>query len=157
MIGGGVLNSRLARRIRVDDGLSYGVAGGIGGHPIDPAGSFSAFAIYAPENVEALEAAFQEEMEKVVTDGFTQEELATAKQGWLESQQLMRAQDSQLAGALSQGPYFDRTFDFDAGLEERVRALGLEEVNRATRERIDLSKMTIVKAGDFPVERRPMG
>jgi zinc protease len=69
----------------------------------------------------------------------------------------MRAQDSQLAGALSQGLYFDRAFDFDAGLEDRVRTLTLEEVNRAARERIDVSKMTIVKAGDFPVERRPIG
>ena len=157
MIGGGVLNSRLARRIRVQDGLSYGVGGSIAGHPIDPVGSFTAFAIYAPENVAALEAAFREEMEKVVTEGFTEEELAVAKQGWLESQQLMRAQDSQLAAALSQGLYFDRTLAFDAELEERVRALTLAEVNQAVRDRIDLSKITIVKAGDFSTARPPIG
>ena len=157
MIGGGVLNSRLADRIRVQDGLSYGVGGGVSGHPIDPSGSFSAIAIYAPENAAAVQAAFIEEMEKVVTEGFTEEELDVAKQGWLESQQLARAQDSQLAGALSQGLYFDRTFMFAADIEDRVRSLTVQEVNQAVRDRLDLSRMTIVKAGDFANRKPPIG
>jgi zinc protease len=149
MIGGGVLNSRLARRIRVQEGLSYGVGGGVSGHPVDPVGQFSVFAIYAPENEAALQQAFEEEIQAVLRDGFTEEELQTAKQGWLESRQLGRAQDSSLAAQLSQGLYFDRTLAFDQELEERVRALTLEEVNRVTRARLDPEKLTIVKAGDF--------
>ena len=154
MLGGGVLNSRLARRIRVEEGLSYGVSAGISGHPIDPSGSFFAFAIYAPENAEAVQRAFREEIDLALAEGFTQEELDAAKQGWLETQQLVRAQDSQLAGALSQGLYFDRTLMFDAELEARVRGLTLGEVNQAIRDRLDPEKMTIVQAGDF---KRPIG
>jgi zinc protease len=149
MIGGGVLNSRLARRIRVEEGLSYGIGGGIGAHPVDPVGQFTASAIYAPENVDALEAAFTDVIEGVVRDGFTEEELRTAKQGWLEGRQLGRAQDSSLAGQLSQGLYFDRTLVFEAELEDRVRAMTLAEVNRSARTYLDPSRMTIVKAGDF--------
>ena len=149
MLGGGVLNSRLARRIRVQEGLSYGIGGGISGHPVDPVGSFSASALHAPENVLAVQAAFDDVIATVLRDGFTDEELLTAKQGWLEGRQLGRAQDSSLASALSQGLYFDRTLIFDAELEDRVRSMTLEEVNRAVRARLDPSKMTIVKAGDF--------
>jgi zinc protease len=149
MIGGGVLNSRLAERIRNQDGLSYGVGGGISGHPLDEVGSFSAFAIYAPENAEALEAAFIEELEKVLADGFTQEELTVAIGGWLEGQQLGRAQDASLAGQIGGNLYFDRTFDFDADFERRIGELTLEEVNAAIRRHLDISKITIVKAGDF--------
>jgi zinc protease len=157
MIGGGVLNSRLARRIRVEDGLSYGVGGGISGHPIDPVGQFSAFAIYAPENAEQLEAAFVEEMEKVLADGFTAEEMAVAVQGYLESRQLSRAQDPSLAGQISGNLYFDRTFAFDADFEERVRSLTLDEINAAVRRHLDLSKITIVKAGDFEGSKAKIG
>ena len=82
-------------------------------------------------------------------DGFTEEELQTAKTGWLENRQLGRAQDSSLAGQLSQGLYFDRTLGFDQQLEDRVRAVTLDEVNRVTRARLDPTKFTIVKAGDF--------
>jgi zinc protease len=95
-------------------------------------------------------------MERVIADGFTQEELDAAKQGWLESRQLSRAQDSQLAAALSQALYFDRTLMFDADIEARVRGLTLGDVNQAVRDRIDLSTMTIVKAGDF-ANARPIG
>jgi len=149
ILGGGVLNSRLATRIRTQDGLSYGVAAGLSAHPVDPLGQLFAYAIYAPENAEAVEAAFVEEVERALRDGFTEDELRTAKQGWLEGRQLSRAQDSSLAAALSQGLYFNRTLVQDAELEDRVAALTLGEVNRAFRTWIDLSRMTFAKAGDF--------
>jgi zinc protease len=157
MIGGGVLNSRLSRRIRDEEGLSYAVQAVISGHPIDPAGQFIAVAIFAPENVDAVEAALIEELEKVLDGGFTQEELDGARQGWLEGRQLGRAQDRSLAGELSQNLYFDRTFHFDAELEDRVRGVTLEEVNQAIRDRLDLTKLTIVKAGDFANKRATIG
>lgn len=157
MIGGGVLNSRLANRIRNEDGLSYGVGGAINGHPIDPVGSFFAYAIYAPENAEALQAAFVEELQKVLDAGFTPEELATAVQGYLESQQLARAQDSSLSAQLSSNLYFDRTFQFDAEMEERLRSLTVDEVNAAVRRHLDLEKITIVKAGDFEGAQERIG
>ena len=149
MIGGGFLNSRLTRAIREERGLSYSVQAGLSGHPVDAAGQFMVYAIQAPENAEAVENAFREEMAEILRAGFTEEELQTAKQGWLESRQYARAQDSSLAGQLSQGLYFDRTLLVDHEVEDRVRALTLAEVNRVTRARLDVAKMTIVKAGDF--------
>ena len=149
MIGGGVLNSRLARRIRQQDGLSYGVGGSISGHPIDESGTFTAFAIYAPENMEKLEAAFREEIQKVLEEGFLADELEVAKQGYLQSRQLSRAQDPSLVSVLTQGLYLDRDLTWDAEMEERIQALTVEEVDSAVRRYLDLSKMTIVKAGDF--------
>lgn len=80
-----------------------------------------------------------------------------ARQGWLEGRRLGRSQDGNLAGGLSQNLYFDRTFQFDADLEERVRSATLEEVNQAIRDRLDLSKLTIVKAGDFANKRTTIG
>jgi len=149
MLGGGFLNSRLARRIRQEEGLSYGVGAAISGHPLDPDGRFVAYAICAPENVGAVEAAFREELAKVVDGGFRAEELEAAKRGWLESRQLGRADDRALAGTLASNLYFDRTMAWDAAFEEAVRSLTVEEVNRAVRSRLDPEKLTVVKAGDF--------
>lgn len=157
MIGGGILNSRLSNRIRDQEGLSYAVQAVLSGHPIDPSGQFLAVAIFAPENVDRVESALIEELEKVLAEGFTQEELNSARQGWLEGRQLGRAQDGNLAGAIGQNLYFGRTFQFDAALEDRVRSATLEEVNQAIRDRLDLSKLTIVKAGDFANKRTTIG
>ena len=148
MIGGG-FNSRLVERIREQDGLSYAVAGGISGHPIDENGSFLAYAIQAPENVERVEAALRQEIQKVLDDGFTDEELNLAKLGYLQSRELARAQDGNLVGMLTQALYFDRTLEWDSEFEARVQNLTVEAVDAAVRRHLDLSKMTFVKAGDF--------
>ena len=157
MIGGGVLDSRLSNRIRDQEGLSYAVQALVSGHPVDPSGQFIAVAIFAPENVDRVESILVEELEKVLAEGFTQVELDRARQGWLEGRRLGRAQDGNLAGGLSQNLYFGRTFAFDAALEERVRSLTVDEVNQAIRDRLDLSKLSIVKAGDFANKRVPIG
>ena len=157
MIGGGVLSSRLSDRIRDQEGLSYAVQALISGHPVDEAGQFIAVAIFAPENGDRVESVLIEELEKVLADGFTQEELDRARQGWLEGRQLSRAQDGSLAGAISQNLYFGRDFQFDEAMEDRVRAVTLDEVNQAIRDRLDLSRLTIVKAGDFEGVGAPIG
>ena len=149
MIGGGVLNSRLAVRIREQDGLSYQVGAGISGHPIDANGSFFAYAIQAPENVGRVEAALREEIQRVLDAGFTVGELEVAKRGYLQSRALARAQDGNLVNMLTQGLYFDRTLVWDSDFEERIGNLTVEDVNAAVRRHLDLNQMTFVKAGDF--------
>lgn len=149
MLGGGFLNSRLAVRIRQEEGLSYGVAAFFSASPLDESGSFASYAIYAPENVEALESAFREEIERMLDDGFEAEEVQAAKDGWLDSRNVSRAQDRELASSLSGGLFLGRTLEHDAELEARIADLSVDEINEAMRRHIDLSRITVVKAGDF--------
>jgi zinc protease len=149
MLGGGFLNSRLAARIRQKDGLSYGVGSSIFISAIDNYGRFQATAIYAPQNVDKLEAAFKEEIQRMLKDGFTAEEIAAAKTGFLQSRQVSRAQDQELAGRSNTYLFLGRTFQWDAAFEEKIKALTPEDVNAAMRRHTDPSKITIIKAGDF--------
>ncbi|PLK44182.1 pitrilysin family protein [Emticicia sp. TH156] len=149
MLGGGFLSSRLAVRIRQKEGISYGVGSQLSGAPFDKSGNFMTYAIYAPENAEKLEKAFYEEMNKVVTEGFTEEELKAAKAGWLQSRNVSRAQDNELSSRLNSYLYYDRTLAFDADFEKKVEALTAEQINAAMKKFIDPKKITIVKAGDF--------
>ncbi len=149
MLGGGFLNSRLAVRIRQKEGLSYGVGSFFYADPRDETGTWQMYAIYAPENAEALEKAFREEIEKVVTDGFTAEEVEAAKSGWIQSQQVRRAQDNSLASTLNSYLDLDKTMEWDAALEARIQELTPGQINTAIAKYLDLDKMVIVKAGDF--------
>ena len=149
MLGGGFLNSRLAVRIRQKEGLSYGVGSQLQASSLDKNGVFMAFAIYAPQNRDKLEAAFKEEIEKMLKDGFTAEEIAAAKKGWLQSRQVSRAQDGELAGRLNNYNFLNRTLAWDADLEKKVEALTAEQITAALRRHINPAKMSIVKAGDF--------
>ena len=143
------LNSRLASRIRVKEGLSYGVGSSLFAHPADEFGQFVTFAIYAPENGERLEAVFKEELERMLAEGFTAEEVESGKQGYLEFQKGIRARDPVLASQLSQALYFNRTLEWEAELERKIAALTPEQINEAMRRHIDPEKISIVMAGDF--------
>jgi|KBSSwiStaDraftv2_1062776.scaffolds.fasta_scaffold01520_11 zinc protease len=149
MLGGGFLNSRLAVRIRQKDGLSYGVGSQLAASPLDKSGAFTTFAIYAPQNEAKLEAAFLEEVGRVLKEGYEAKEIAEAKSGWLQSRQVTRAQDPALARTLATDLYLKRTLAWDADFEKKVGALTGEQINAAMRKYLDPSKMTIVKAGDF--------
>ncbi len=149
MLGGGFLNSRLATRIRQKEGLSYGVGSQLNASSFDKNGSFVTFAIYAPENVVKLEAAFKEEIEKMLKDGFTEAEITAAKSGYLQSRQVSRAQDNELARRLNAFLFSDRKLDFDKELELRISALTNDQILQAMRKHIDPSKIVIIKAGDF--------
>jgi zinc protease len=149
MFGGGFLNSRMALRLRQKDGLSYGASSQLQVSSLDKSGAFMANAIYAPQNAAKLEAAFREELTRVLRDGFTAEELDTARSGWLQGRGVARSQDQQLASKMASDLFVERTLKWDADVERKVAALTVAQVNAAVRRHIRLDAVTIVKAGDF--------
>ena len=149
MLGGGFLNSRLATRIRVKDGLSYGVGSSLTAKSQEEDGEFEVFAIAAPQNMAKVEAAFKEEMQRALADGFTQKELDDDRTGWLQGQQVNRSEDNSLVRMLAARDYDGRTMAWDEQLDKNVTSLTADDVGKAVRRTIDVSQISIVKAGDF--------
>lgn len=154
MLGGGFLNSRLATRIRQQDGLSYGVGSFYSANSQDDSGSFGAYAISAPENSAKVLEAFKEEIMKVVKEGFTQEELDAARSGWIQGQSVSRSQDRELVGKLSNNLRLDRTMEWSQELEDKIMSLSVEDVNKVMAKHLDVDKMSFVRAGDFEKVRQ---
>ena len=149
MLGGGFLNSRLAVRIRQKDGLSYSVGSQFSAGSLDKNGAFLMYAIAAPQNTGKIETAFRDEMDRVLKDGFTAEEIEAAKAGYLQSRQVNRAQDGPLCGGLRSYLFLDRTLAWDKDLEEKIQDLTPDEILSALRRHLNMEKISIVQAGDF--------
>ncbi len=149
LLGGGALNSRIANRLRQKEGLSYGAGSMFQVSALDPAGQWMAYAIYAPENLSRLEAAFKEEVALALDKGFTADEIAAAKTSWLQAQATSRAQDRELSMRLNADAFNGRTLAYQADLEAKVKALGNDEILAALRRHLDPAKLNIVRAGDF--------
>ena len=149
MLGGGFLNSRLAVRIRQKEGISYGVSSFLSADSLDKNGDFGTFAIYNPQNSARLLAAYREELDKVLTEGFSETELKDAKSGWLQGRNVSRSQDRELVGRLSSYLFLDRTLEWDANFEGKVAALSAADVNAAVKRWIKPDQLTIIEAGDF--------
>lgn len=146
---GGSADSRLWRRIREQEGLSYNVTSSLSASAFDVHGEFSIYAIYAPENRTRVESAVQEELTRVMKEGFTKEEVETAKAGYLQARRVARGQDKALVERLANYLSRNRTMQWDIEFEARIAALTPESILTAMRKHLDFSKLTIVKAGDF--------
>lgn len=143
------MNSRLFARIRNREGLSYGVGSQVMVDPESDHALFIAFAICAPENAPKVEASFKDELARILKEGFTAEEIEAGKKSWLQSRQVSRENDDELVGRLASRTYERRTMAFDAGLEEKVKALTPEQVRAAMAKYLDPAGLTYMRAGDF--------
>jgi len=146
---GGHSASRLYLRIRAKEGLSYGVGSALIAQPRENNAQFTAFAISNPQNVPKVEKAFREEVDRALKEGFAGEEVAAAKKGWLESQQVNRSQDQGLARRLRSHLQYGRTMAFDAELEKKIQALTPEDATAALRRHLDPAQISVFTAGDF--------
>jgi zinc protease len=148
MIGGGN-QSRLWQRIREKDGLSYDVRSQISGGAKDDYGLFLAQAISNPKNVDKVEAAFKEEIGKILSDGFPADEVETAKKSYLQSRQVARSQDDRLVGTLARNAQYDWTMKHDSDLEAKIAALTPADIQAAVKRHIELGALSYFKGGDF--------
>ncbi len=146
---GGDAKSRLWVRIRETDGLSYGVQSVFDAGAQEKFGRFIGAAIANPQNVPKVEAAFKEEIAKVLNQGFTAAEVSDQKKAFLQEQSLQRSQDQQLARLLGREAELGRTMKREADLEAKVSSLTPEQVTAAVKKWIDPSTLSYFESGDF--------
>jgi zinc protease len=149
ILGGGVLNSRLATRIRQKDGLSYGVGSQVHADAQDAVGSFTIYAISAPQNTAKVESDTKEEVARVIADGFTAEEITAAKSGLLSAMKLSRSNDAALARDLAAHLFLSRDFTWEANYEKAIEAATAAEIHKAMQDFVVPDHLVTVKAGDF--------
>jgi zinc protease len=159
LLGGSGMSSRITDRLRQKEGLSYGAGAGLAVQSLDRYGTWTANAIYAPQNVERLQRAFREEIDRALKDGFTAEEINKFRPGYLEGRSQGRANDNELVGLVIARRFAGRSLAWDEDFEKKIAALTPDQVNAALRKYIDPKKIIIVRAGDFaknpPVKATP--
>ena len=152
IFGGGVLNSRIAIRLRQKDGVSYGAGGrvSVDSDPKDKNSSIMVYAIYAPENASKVQKGFREEIERFIVDGITEEELNVAVTSWVQGESVSRAKDNELSSTINNNLYFDRDMMFYKNIEGAVTSLTVDDVNKVIKKYFKtFDKWTVVNAGDF--------
>ena len=147
--GGSGLSSRLGDRVREQEGLSYGVGSGLRSSSVDARTTFYVFAIANPQNMDKLKAVIREEHERLLKEGVSDEELAAAKQGFLQQLEVDRTNDAGLAQELNDSLLARRTLKFDADLEARLRETTTAQVLAAAKKYLSPDRMILVIAGDL--------
>ena len=141
--------SRLWKRIRERDGLSYGVYAYVGWNSFEPNSTLNVLAIFAPENRARLATALNEEFTRVAREGFTDAEVEEGKAVVLKRRMLNRSQDANVAAALVQQLHVGRTWAFNEKADAAVAAATPTAVNAAFRKYMQSEGLALVYAGDF--------
>ena len=149
IMGGGPLSSRIADRVRKQDGLSYTAMSRFAGGSENQIGTFFIFCISKPTNTQKVIAAVNEEVDRMRDSGVTADELAKAKESYLKNRQGGRASDRKIASELISNLRLGRTMEFQRASDDRIASLDKPAVDAALRKVMDLSKMVEIKAGDF--------
>ncbi len=149
VLGGGPLSSRLADRVRKQDGLSYTVGAQYRADTFDDQSVFTMYAISNPENTEKVATTIIEVIEQLLKNGIDDQEFEKAKESYLTKRRGSRANDRALAGLLRKNLQADRTMAFFAESDQQMQSLSKSQVESALKSFIEVDKLIIVTAGDF--------
>ena len=148
VLGGGGFTSRLTKRLREKDGLSYGAGSQFQASPFEPVGFIICFAILAPQNAAKGLVALAEEVERVAKDGVTAEELDNAKKGYVKDFERALSSDGFVLDKLVEGLYVGRTMEYFAQINAKVGTLTLEQVNAAAKKYVKAASLIKVTGAD---------
>lgn len=129
VLGGGTFTSRLYRELREERGLTYGASSGIRAR--DAGATWSASVSTRPENAEVARDLLLTEIERMATEGPTEEELAAAKAFVTGSYAISNLGSSgAVAGVLLGIQDHDLGLDYISRREELIDAVTIEDARR---------------------------
>ncbi len=131
IFGGSGLNSRLSKRIREKEGLTYGVYTYLdNNNAVDLIkGEFSA----TPQNFSKAKELLKEEWQKMAQNGVTEAELQEIKQSMINSFYLRFASVDNISAMLVAMQKYHLGIDFLDKRNDYIRAVTLQEVNAAAK------------------------
>ncbi|MDB4717726.1 insulinase family protein [Verrucomicrobia bacterium] len=139
------LGSRLFMRIRDELGLAYYV--GAQHMPGLVRGYFGFYAGTSPEHVEQVKEEFKIQINKIKSEGITQQELDRSKAKMLGQKQIARQDLGHLAMASALDELYGLGFQHPLEEDAAIRAVSLEDVQKAAEKIFDLENSTVAVVG----------
>ena len=146
---GGFLSARIPMRLREKEGISYGAGSFIDVPITSDVAAWSYYAFLNPTKKTAVENATKEEIAKALKDGFTAEELKSNLVSWQNERKTRLGMDDTLMGLTNTYLQYGIPLEDYDDLENKVKALKVEEVNTVLKKYLSLDKMTSIYVGDF--------
>jgi predicted Zn-dependent peptidase len=148
ILGGGGFTSRLMKRIRSDEGLTYGVGSGFRNRVYYP-GEFGVRTFSKNRTVALTAKMVYEELDKIRTGQVTQEELDVSKKSFIDT--FPRTFESKVGtvNVFITDEWTKRPADYWQTYRDRVNAVTIADVQRVAQQHLDPSKMLMLVVGKW--------
>jgi len=149
ILGGGGFTSRIVNRVRSDEGLAYSAGSSF------PGGVYFPYAFRASFQSKSRTVAYAasiiiEEMKRIMAEPVTDEELESAKRGYVERIPRSFATKAQVANILAYEEFTGRYAkepDYWQKVIPRIHAVTREDVQRVAKKYLTLDKLVILVVG----------
>lgn len=147
-VGQNSLTSRIGKRVRDTEGLSYNLFSRFGmSDYLD--GVWYVNVAVAPVNLEKAMHSTREEFEKYCREGITKDELEVQKNFFAGNYRVNLGSNAGIAASLVYAERFGYGPSFLDEYPERLRKVTLEQVNEAIRKHLHPDKLNVIVAGDL--------
>jgi zinc protease len=130
---GGDADSRIWQRLREREGLAYSAGVTLSGNHFESRSRLTIQASAGSDKADAALGSLQDELARALKDGFTEQEVARAKDAWLQERKMALRSEQSFAAALAQGLYSGRDYAWLAQYDEKIAKLTAHEVTLALR------------------------
>ena len=150
LLGGGTfMGSRIVQRLREKEGMSYGAGSYMDVKYKEKLGNWGLYAIFNPLVKNRLDSALHQEIDKAISQGFTQDELTKSVKSTMENRKTLLGLDNYLTFQLIDYMRDGRDLSDFTDFENKTKGLTIDAVNAALKKYFDKSKLVLIYAGDF--------
>ena len=156
ILGGGGFTSRLGKKIRSDEGLTYSIYSRAGSSYLYPATLFVTFHTKASSTAKAMALSLKE-VRRLRREGITGDELRRAKDALIEGYPSMFRTPVDITDNYAWNEYYGRDSDHFEKYPARIKAITKERVEEVAEKYLDPGGFSFAVVGDtarvFPSER----
>ena len=146
---GGAFTARLMRKVRVEDGLTYGVYSSLTGTTNKSPGAWIAYGTYSPDLLKRGEVSMEGVLNKWAKSGITKEELKGMKSTIVGSMQVGYDTTGGLARGILSAVVNRGGVKYLDDYAQKIEEVTLEQVNNAIKEHIKMEMVYKVAAGSI--------
>lgn len=148
ILGGGGFTARLMKRIRSDEGLTYGVGSGFGNRVYYP-GSFQISTFSKNRTVALTTRMVFEEVQKMINEPATEQELETAKNSIIETFPRTFENKGATVGVFIDDQWTKRDPNYWKNYRDSIKKVTLPDVQEAAKKYLNPDEMSVLIVGKW--------
>jgi zinc protease len=139
----------LRQRVRVKEGLSYGVGAELSMQAVGNTASININASFAPANLAKLRSTIREVLVQARAEGYGAFEVSFAKSAIVSRRAELRNQPANAVGNIANNLRYNRPLDYTQRFDDAYEALDAAAINTALKKYLDPDKLRDAVAGTF--------
>jgi len=138
---GGNSSSLIWQQLRETEGLAYSSGMQVAASSFDNRSTIQLYATSSTPNADKVLGSLKAVLSKVLTEGFSSEQIEKAKSAWMQKRKSTLGDESEFVSTLVDSLYDGRDFEAIANFDEKIKGINHAQATAAIRKYVDLTKL----------------